>query len=176
MTSMVLAGSKIYRSIAMRPFDVTPVLEYFSRIGKTISCAESCTGGLIGAIITSVPGASSVFLGGVISYSNDVKKLLLNVPEDELSSFGAVSTQVAKSMALGVSKLTGSDFSVATTGIAGPGGAVPGKPVGTVCIGVSDGCRSLASTFHFKGNRDEVRKQTVYEAIAMLVDFAEGKL
>lgn len=160
----------------MHPCDIPSVLDYFSGIGKTVSCAESCTGGLIGATITSVLGASSVFLGGVVSYSNDIKRSLLNVPEEELSKFGAVSTQVAKSMALGVSKLTGSDFSVATTGIAGPGGAVPGKPVGTVCIGVSDGCRSLASVFHFKGNRDEVRRQATYEAISMLVDFAEGKL
>ena len=176
MISMESAESRTSRSIAMHPYNITSFLDYFSGIGKTISCAESCTGGLIGATITSVPGASSVFLGGVVSYSNDIKRSLLNVPEEELSKFGAVSIQVAKSMARGVSKLTGSDFSVATTGIAGPGGAVPGKPVGTVCIGVSDGCRSLASVFCFKGNRDEVRIQATYEAISMLVDFAEGKL
>ena len=156
--------------------DISHFVEFFKNTGKTVSCAESCTGGLIGSLITSVPGSSSVFMGGVIAYSNTVKTNLLGVPQSELKEYGAVSMPVAKSMALGAIKATGSDYSVAVTGIAGPGGAVPGKPVGTVCIGVSDGSRALASTFHFSGDRDAIRSRTVNEALAMLIEFAEGKL
>lgn len=156
--------------------DCSNFVDYFKNAGKTVSCAESCTGGLIGSCITSVPGASSVFMGGVIAYSNTVKTDLLGVPRSELEEYGAVSIPVAKSMALGAAKITGSDYSVAVTGIAGPGGAVLGKPVGTVCIGVSDGSRVLASTFHFSGNRDDIRNRTVNEALSMLIEFAEGIL
>lgn len=162
--------------IRMLPFDVSLFVKYFSDIGKTVSCAESCTGGLIGASISSVPGSSSIFLGGVISYSNDVKESVLKVPRDELLKYGAVSMPIARSMALGVIRLIGSDYSVSATGIAGPGGAVPGKPVGTVCIGVSDGCRAISSMYHFDGNRDSIREQTVCEALSMLIDFSKGLL
>jgi PncC family amidohydrolase len=101
---------------------------------------------------------------------------ILGVSEDTLASHGAVSNETAREMAQGAVRAFSSDVSVAVTGIAGPGGAVPGKPVGTVCIAVSDGCRTIASRFTFEGDRDAVRSSTVAEAISMLHDMVEGVL
>lgn len=105
--------------------------------GKTISTAESCTGGMISSLLTSIPGASEYFLGAVTSYSNEIKKNILLVNEDILDKYGAVSSECVAAMADGVRRITGSDFSVATSGIAGPEGGTAEKPVGTVWIGVS---------------------------------------
>mgnify|MGYP002624411810 CR=1 FL=1 len=104
--------------------------------GKTLSAAESCTGGMISSLITSVPGASEYYLGSVISYAVSVKENVLDVPQEYVSRYGVVSSEVAGAMAEGVRKLTGSSYSVATTGLAGPGGDEM-NPVGTVWIGVS---------------------------------------
>lgn len=105
--------------------------------GKTLSAAESCTGGLISELITSVPGASGYYLGSVTSYSNSVKTGVLGVPETIIKEHGAVSSECVACMAEGIRKVTGSDFAVATSGIAGPGGGSIDKPVGTVWIGLS---------------------------------------
>ena len=144
--------------------------------GIRISCAESCTGGMIGCILTSVPGASEVFMGSAVTYSNQSKQDILNVKEETLLAHGAVSEDTAREMAMGSVKVYRSDVAVAVTGIAGPGGAVPGKPVGTVFIAVSDGSRSVVSEFHFTGDRDSVRSQTASEAIGLLKDFIGGIL
>ena len=160
----------------MPRYDPSDLISLLSSRGLTMSAAESCTGGLIGATITSVPGASAVFLGSAVTYSNGAKVSILGVSEDTLASHGAVSTETAREMAQGAVRAFSSDVSVAVTGIAGPGGAVPGKPVGTVCIAVSDGCRTIASRFVFDGNRDAVRASTVAEAISMLHDMVEGVL
>lgn len=109
----------------------------FQKYGKKISCAESCTGGNIAHLITSVPGASAYFLGGVVAYANDVKQHVLGVRKEDLSKYGAVSETVACQMAQGVRTLTGSDYGVSTTGIAGPDGGSAEKPVGTVWIAVA---------------------------------------
>jgi nicotinamide-nucleotide amidase len=105
--------------------------------GLTLALAESCTGGLIGHRITEVPGSSEYFLVGVVSYSNDAKERLLGVRPETLRDFGAVSTQAAEEMAAGVRRLSGADLGLSTTGIAGPGGGSPDKPVGTVCVGLA---------------------------------------
>ena len=105
--------------------------------GKTVSAAESCTGGLISSLFTSIAGSSAYYLGSVTSYANRVKTGVLGVPEDIIAEHGAVSSECVAAMAEGVRKLTGSDFSVATSGIAGPGGGSEEKPVGLVWIGVS---------------------------------------
>lgn len=157
----------------MHPSELVGILA--SR-GLTFSAAESCTGGLIGATVTSVSGASSVFMGSAVTYSNQAKMDILGVSEDTLMAHGAVSVETAREMASGAARIYRSDYSVAVTGIAGPGGAVPGKPVGTVCIAVSDGCRTVASRFLFGGDRDAVRASTVDEALSMLRDFVEGRL
>ena len=142
--------------------------------GLTVSAAESCTGGLIGTAMTSHAGASSYFLGSAVTYSNESKERLLGVPRGILFAYGAVSRQTAACMSKGAVKLYGSDVAVAVTGIAGPGGATPEKPVGLVYISVSDGTRTVTSECRFSGNRAEIRVQTVLSALRMLIDFIEG--
>ena len=123
-----------------------------SRHGKTVSCAESCTGGLISSLFTSVPGSSEYFLGSVTSYANSVKQNVLGVPASIISSHGAVSSECVAAMAEGVRRITGSDFSVATSGIAGPGGGSEEKPVGLVWIGVSSQMGTETFRMVFKGD------------------------
>ncbi len=126
-----------------------------TRHGKTISTAESCTGGLVASMITSVPGASGYFLGSVVSYANSVKQGVLGVSEDILKNHGAVSSECVGAMAEGVRRLTGTDFAVATSGIAGPGGGSDEKPVGLVWIGVSS--EAGTETFRLVFNSDRKR-------------------
>jgi nicotinamide-nucleotide amidase len=121
--------------------------------GKTISTAESCTGGSIAAMLTSIAGSSEYFLGSVVSYANSVKAGVLGVDEDIIAQHGAVSSECVAAMAEGVRKLTGSDFSIATSGIAGPGGGSDAKPVGLVWIGVSSQKSTETFSMVFKGDR-----------------------
>lgn len=121
--------------------------------GKTMSTAESCTGGTISQLITSVPGSSAYFLGGVTSYANSVKTGVLGVPEEIINRYGAVSSECVAKMAEGVRKLTGSNFAVATSGIAGPGGGSDEKPVGLVWIGVSSDNGTETCKVQYNGDR-----------------------
>ena len=121
--------------------------------GKTISAAESCTGGTIASLLTSVAGSSEYFLGSVTSYANSVKTGVLDVPEEILDKYGAVSSECVAAMAEGIRKITGSDYAVATSGIAGPGGGSETKPVGLVWIGVSSVKGTETFRFVFKGDR-----------------------
>lgn len=121
--------------------------------GKTLSAAESCTGGIIAALLTSVAGASEYFLGSVTSYANSVKTGILKVPEEIINEYGAVSSECVAAMADGVRRITGSDYAVATSGIAGPGGGSDAKPVGLVWIGVSSSKGTETFRFVFKGDR-----------------------
>ena len=121
--------------------------------GRTISTAESCTGGSIAALLTSVAGSSEYFLGSVVSYANSVKSGVLGVDEKIIEEHGAVSSECVAAMAEGVRKLTGSDFSIATSGIAGPGGGSDAKPVGLVWIGVSSHKSTETFSMVFKGDR-----------------------
>ena len=137
--------------------------------GMTISFAESLTGGMISSEIVSVSGASACFEGSVVSYSNDIKIKLLNVSEDVIRNFGAVSELCAKQMASGGRRLTGTDIAVSATGIAGPSGGSDSKPVGTVYIGLSCEDKCFADHFIFEGDRESVREQTVIEAYRMVL-------
>ena len=121
--------------------------------GKTLSTAESCTGGTISQLITSIPGSSEYFLGGVTSYANSVKTGVLGVPAEIIEMHGAVSSECVAAMAEGVRRLTGSDYSVATSGIAGPGGGTPDKPVGTVWVGVCSQKGTETYKVQYKGDR-----------------------
>ena len=121
--------------------------------GKTMSCAESCTGGMISHLITSIPGSSEYYLGSVTSYANSVKENVLGVPSGIIEKYGAVSSECVAKMAEGVRRITGSDYSVATSGIAGPGGGTPEKPVGLVWIGVSTPDRTETFSFVYKNDR-----------------------
>ena len=135
--------------------------------GKHLSTAESCTGGLIGGALTGVPGSSAVVEGGIISYSNDVKINVLGVSAADLERVGAVSSEVAASMAEGSLRVAKSDIAVAVTGIAGPGGAVPGKPVGTVWFGLATKNHTKTFVRHFDGNRNAIRSATVDFALEL---------
>lgn len=137
--------------------------------GKTLVTAESLTGGGIGAALTSVSGSSSVYKGGIISYTNEVKHRILGVPSELLQQHGAVSAPVAKAMAEGARKLLCADVAVSVTGLAGPGGDDYGNPVGTVFIGYADARGTEASHFCFSGDRESVRKQTEEEALRIIL-------
>ena len=143
--------------------------------GWMCATAESCTGGLIGAALTSISGSSEWYAGGVISYANSVKVGLLGVSEEDLAAQGAVSEPVVRSMAQGACRATGTDMACAVSGVAGPGGGTPEKPVGTVWIGWSKHGETRAKKFHFNGDRDSVRVQTVAEAIRGMLDWVKEK-
>lgn len=141
------------------------VVEKATAAGATVATAESLTGGLIAAMLTSVPGSSASVRGGIVSYVNEVKAELLGVSEDVLARQGAIDELVALQMARGALRELGSDVSVAVTGIAGPTGAEPGKPVGTVWIGCATAKKTHAACHHFEGGREAVRLQTVLIAL-----------
>lgn len=138
--------------------------------GKTLATAESCTGGMIGASLTAVAGSSSVFKGGVISYTNEVKHNLLEVSEDVLNRFGAVSAPVAEAMAAGAKMALGTDIAVSVTGLAGPGGDEFGNPVGTVFVGYCDNAVCLSRQYLFSGNREQVRQQAADSALMLILE------
>ena len=138
--------------------------------GKTLATAESLTAGGIGAALTAVPGASGVYKGGVISYCDDVKHQLLGVPRAYLSTFGAVSAPVAEAMAVGVKELLRTDIAVSVTGLAGPGADEFGHSVGTVFIGYADKNGVSVGEYHFTGDRDAVRTQTVETALRLILE------
>lgn len=130
-----------------------------------IATAESCTGGLISSTLTDCPGSSDWFLGALVAYSNEIKNALLKVSAETLQQHGAVSEQTVRAMAAGACSLLGVDHAVAVSGVAGPGGGSPQKPVGTVWIGWSVAGELSAHCFHFDGSRSEVKQQTVEQAI-----------
>ena len=139
--------------------------------GERLATAESCTGGLIAKVLTDLAGSSAWFERGIVSYSNEAKQDLLDVPAETLAAFGAVSGPAVIAMADGLRARAPVQWTVAVSGIAGPGGAVPGKPVGTVFIGwAGRGIAASSSRFRFDGDRDAVRRRTVQAALAGLLD------
>jgi nicotinamide-nucleotide amidase len=146
------------------------VLQQLRRGGHTLAVAESCTGGGLGAALAAVPGASDVFLGGVIAYANRVKQELLGVPAEQLASHGAVSDSVAQAMAVGVRRATGADWALAITGVAGPSGGTAEKPVGLVHIAVAgpDGCCSEGVRFGASRGRCWIQALSAGEALNRL--------
>ena len=141
--------------------------------GLKLSLAESCTGGLIGSILTSMSGSSSFFMGSAVTYSNESKERLLGVSHDSLVRYGAVSKAVAEQMAEGSLRAYGSDIAGSVTGIAGPGGGTSEKPVGTVWMAVTDGKVTEAFENHFDGTRDEIRQRTAEVLMEHLIELAE---
>ena len=134
----------------------------------TISTAESCTGGSLGKIITAVPGASSIYGYGFITYANEAKEKILGVSHDTLEKHGAVSPDTALKMAKGARDVSGSDIAVSVTGIAGPGGGTPEKPVGLVYIAISDKNGEEYRKLNLSGNRDEVRAKSCDEVFKLI--------
>lgn len=149
------------------------VIDAAKQAGKRIGTAESCTGGLIAASLTDVPGSSEVVYGGIVSYANEVKQARLGVKAETLQRFGAVSEETAREMAKGALAALGVDVAVSVTGIAGPGGAVPGKPVGTVWIAVATMDGVEAHLHSFDGDREAVRAQTVDAALGLMLEALE---
>lgn len=145
------------------------VLECARELGVTLGCAESCTGGMIAAALTAVPGSSESFVGGVVSYWVEVKEAVLGVDADVIERYGVVSTETARAMAEGARNVLSCDYAVATTGIAGPSGAEPGKPVGTVCYGIATPYGSTGFTRQAGDSRDEVRACAVTSALDALL-------
>ncbi len=137
--------------------------------GKTLATAESCTGGMIGELLTAVPGSSKIYKGGVISYTSEIKEALLGVDKALLDREGAVSFAVAKAMAEGARKVLKADVAVSVTGLAGPAGDDRGNPVGTVYIGYADENGTEAIYFRFNGDRDAVRTQAAEAALALVL-------
>ena len=148
------------------------VLDALRGTGLCFATAESCTGGLVGQLITALPSSSEVYAGGIISYSNEVKMKVLSVKEDTLEAYGAVSTETAAEMAEGVLALTGADVAVSVTGIAGPTGAVPGKPVGTVCFGIAtkNNTKAYRKQFGENNTRDEIRNMAADFALSLVLE------
>lgn len=149
------------------------ISEIFKQNGWTLASAESCTGGNIGHKVTLIPGSSTFYKGGVISYTNEVKHNVLGVSQTDLDTIGAVSQTVAEQMARGAAKVLGADFAVSTTGIAGPGGGTDRDPVGSVWIAASDGERVLARKFLFGEDRAENIEKATFSAFFMLKEFVE---
>ena len=141
-----------------------------SASGRTLAVAESCTGGLLGGAITSIPGSSLYFSGGVLAYGNSAKISLLGVPPGLIAARGAVSREVALAMGEGVLSLFRADLAVAVTGVAGPGGGSRGKPVGTVWVAVvTPGGVRNAHRFRFPGGREAVRREAVRASLGAAI-------
>ena len=134
-----------------------------------IACAESCTGGLVGAALTEIPGSADVFNGSAVTYSNEAKQNILGVSEETLKNFGAVSEQCATEMANGALRIYKADLAVSITGIAGPDGGSESKPVGTVCFGIATHDKTLTFTKHFSGTRKEIRECAINFALNELM-------
>ena len=140
----------------------------------TIATAESCTGGLIANRITNVSGSSSYFERGVITYSNQAKIEILNVPSTTIEQFGAVSPETASAMAVGVKDLAHTDIGLGVTGIAGPTGGTTEKPVGLIYIGIAGNNKVVTHEFMLKGSRIEIKEQTAEVALKKLLDFVNA--
>ena len=151
-------------------------LRQLPKKNRTVSIAESCTGGLISKLLTDVSGSSEYINLNLITYSNESKKQLLGVKNETLEKFGAVSEQTVKEMALGAKKISKSDYGLAITGIAGPTGGTPEKPVGLVYIGITDGSKTISKQLNFAEflPRAEIRLRAAKKALHLLKDFVSN--
>jgi len=139
-----------------------------------LAVAESCTGGLIASRVTDVPGSSDYFMAGMVTYSNEAKEKFLGVSPESIRTHGAVSREVAGQMAQGIRRETGADIGLAVTGIAGPTGGSPEKPVGLVYIGAASAQGTFVRRFQFAGSRLEIKAQTADAALQLGIDLLEG--
>lgn len=138
--------------------------------GKTLATAESCSGGLVAHLLTNVPGASAYFLGGIVAYSNGVKTAMLGVVPSTLDAYGAVSDAVALEMAEGARNRFNADYATACTGIAGPSGGTPEKPVGLVYTAVACAEGTWVQRNLFAGSRDDIKQKTAEAVLGMLLE------
>ena len=159
-----------YTNIMKTLFERTKeLIEILSQQQQTVTCAESCTGGRIAAALTAVPGASAVLHGTVVTYANTIKHRWLGVKESTLETYGAVSRECVDEMLSGVLEMADADCAIAVSGIAGPAGGTPDKPVGTVYIGIRTPKTSTVYHNVFKGDRESIQDQSVVFAIEKLL-------
>lgn len=144
------------------------IKDSLSRRSEMLATAESCTGGLIASHMVDIPGSSTVLAGGIVAYQNEVKQNLLGVPSEILNTVGAVSAETVKAMAEGARQKFHCEWAVATSGIAGPGGAEPGKPVGTVWMAVANSQKTITFCEIFSGDRTQIREKSVYKVLCKL--------
>ena len=150
--------------------------QILSGSGLWLGVAESCAGGLLGHLITNVPGSSLYFRGGVVAYANEVKMGMLRVSADTLENYGAVSKETVIEMARGVREALKTDIGLSVSGIAGPAGGTDEKPVGTVWIGSSTMKMENAKMFIFSGNRQKVKEQAAQMALQVVIDYLTDRL
>lgn len=155
------------------PIEIT-VGNLLRQRGLRLATAESCTGGLIGHLVTNVPGASTYYMGGIIAYAYDAKVRLLNVRWETLERYGAVSKETALEMASGARYALAADIGMSVTGIAGPGGATPQKPVGLTWIALSADRVDEAWQFNWSGDRLSIKQQSAHAVLQMLKEYLEG--
>ncbi len=147
--------------------DLKKIIKILEKKKETITMAESCTGGRVASAFTSIPGVSSVFMGSLVTYANEIKEKWLGVSADTLDKHGAVSSQCVEEMLTGAIKMTESNHSIAVSGIAGPSGGTLEKPVGTVYIGVNINSTKTIEKYHFKGDREEIQHEATRTAIKL---------
>ena len=153
------------------------IVETLTQKGRTVATAESCTGGAIAAAITAIPGSSAIFKGGIVAYSNEVKANVLGVSEETLATHGAVSEETVLQMAQGARALLKTDYAVATSGSAGPGGGTPEKPVGTVWMAIAAGDKTSAYCLRQNDQgRNKNIELAVRHALQFLLQETENKL
>ena len=145
------------------------VLKECQEYGKTVATAESCTGGLVATLLTHVPGSSTVFAGGIIAYSNSIKTNILGVPPELITNHGAVSREVCEAMALGAKRVLTTDFAIAITGVAGPGGGSAAKPVGTVWLAIAHPEGVTSDLLTLTGDRAAIRAAAARAALEKLL-------
>lgn len=154
--------------------DMNQLQKQLKKKNQTITCAESCTGGLIASMITEVSGSSAIFKGSIVTYCNEVKEQELDVKKETMIEFGVVSCEVVAQMLQGVLKKFNADFAVAVSGVAGPTGGTDKKPVGTVVIGAcsQNNKKEIIQVFHFKGDRKEVQIQAAKTALKLIFEIS----
>lgn len=153
---------------------LTQIAELLQHHNLTIATAESCTTGLLAHTLTTLPGSSQYFDTGVITYSNYSKQHLLKIPQTLLTTYGAVSSEVAKAMAQAIQKISNVDIGISTTGIAGPGGATKEKPIGLVYIAIATKKTIHVHQYHFDKNRKENQTQTCQHALQLLLQILQN--
>ncbi len=151
----------------MQPF-VIKIHKALIKKQKTLAVAESCTGGLLSSFLTSLPDSSNYYILGIVTYSNKAKENILKIPHSIIQKNGAVSKVVAEMMANSVRRLAKADYGIGISGIAGPGGATPKKPIGTVFIAVIDQSKKISKKFVFKGKRTLIQRQAALKAMELL--------
>ncbi|MCK9499119.1 MAG: competence/damage-inducible protein A [Bacteroidales bacterium] len=162
-------GNKLLAEDDLKPEIIIGNL--LSKQGKTISTAESCTGGRIASLLTSIAGSSKYFYGSVVAYDNSIKENILNISSEDLEKYGAVSQQVVEQMAKGVLELLKTDYAISTSGIAGPDGGTIEKPVGTVWIGIASKTKTISRKFSFFNDREINIQRATNTALALMIEF-----